>query len=320
MPSKLHINFRERLEKMSDSSEEIPSYEKKKQPCSLSYQKTCCQGNGFVLENKGMFAHARLCPCIDKCSSCRGKMLIVEDGIARSCKKPNPKFVAHLFNEAKIPSRYTFSELKDFANPTGNAKDVVAQIKEWEHRFHKAPNKGLVIYGAIGVGKTFILAALARNFIFRGISVKFVDFFQLVTQIRASYSLNQSEQKIMQPLMEVDILIIDELGKGRNSEFELTVLDQIIMGRYNQNKILIASTNYPLEGPSKKKNRNPKQYQVNLETPNSYKRDGVFSEEDFSPLVDRIDPRIMSRLKETTEFLSLTGDDYRAIKGNRERT
>ena len=47
--------------------------------------------------------------------------------------------------------------------------------------------------------------------------------------------------------MDVDILFIDELGKGRNTDFELTILDQLVMGRYNQNKMIVASTNCHLK-------------------------------------------------------------------------
>ena len=321
MSSKEAPNLLKRLERMTLSSKEPISQinEEKKRPCSLAYQKSCCGGKGFRLESRGMFAHAELCSCVKECEACRGRMILVEQGLARPCRKPNPKFIAQLFNEAKIPSRYTFAKLDDFDNNTGNGSGIVSQIRSWERRYHENPEKGLVLYGSIGVGKTFILAALARNFLFKGISVRFIDFFQLVTQIRASYALNESEQKIIGPLMDVDILIIDELGKGRNNEFELTILDQIIMGRYNQNKILIASTNYPLETNAQEP-RSKFHFQVNLESSRESadrKRTGEFSQENFSSLESRIDQRIMSRLKETTEFLSLTGRDYREVKGKR---
>lgn len=309
-------NLLKRLERMTLSKSDDLSQDKSRSTCTLSYQRPCCQGQGFTLENSGMFAHAKVCPCVDKCPSCRGRMLLVEDGAARPCKKPSPKYIAHLFNDAKIPSRYTFSELDDFANHTGNGPNIVAKIREWERGYYQSPDKGLVLHGAVGVGKTFILAALARNLLFKGVSVKFVDFFQLITQIKASFALKSPESQIIEPLMDVDVLVIDELGKGRNSEFEVTILDQIIMGRYNQNKILIASTNYPFEEDEKVKRRHNR-YQTPLDSPDMgrHKREGVFSEDVFSPLSQRMDQRIMSRLKESTQFLSLTGADYRELKG-----
>jgi len=295
-----------RLKQLTSSPKNY-DLEPKKHVCSLEYQRTCCHGRGFILENKGMFASASICTCVETCASCKGRMILVKDGIAKPCRKPNPKFIAHLINEAKIPSRYTFAELDAFKNNTGNGQRIVQQVQKWEQSFYTNPNKGLVIYGGVGVGKTFILAALARKFLLRGISVRFVDFFQLVTEIRASYTLKQSEKALIEPLMNVDILIIDELGKGRNNEFELTILDQIIMGRYNQNKILLASTNYPLEAD---KEALQAKAQEELDNP-SHKREGEFSAETFTPLESRMDRRIMSRLKETAEFLSLTGEDFR---------
>ena len=49
----------------------------------------------------------------------------------------------------------------------------------------------------------------------KGVSVKFVDFFQLLAEIKASFSKKESEELILKPLIEVDVLCIDELGKGR---------------------------------------------------------------------------------------------------------
>jgi len=279
--------------------------------CSLSYEKACCKGRGLVFDNKGTFARAKLCTCVIKCGACKGDMRLLKGGVMRSCRKPSPAYICNLVNSAMIPSRYTFAELSDFANKTGNCATIVNQIKNWEKKFSKNSERGLLMAGTIGVGKTFILAALAKDFLLRGYSVKFIDFFQLITQIKASYSDHKSELSVLQPLIDVDILIIDELGKGRNTDFELTILDQMIMGRYNQNKILIASTNYTLE--PQEQQRNNFYQNIDLEREGDPKG-SAFSPDSFGSLSPRIGKRIMSRLRETTFFLNLEGQDYREIK------
>lgn len=102
-------------------------------------------------------------------------------------------------------------------------------------------------------------------------------------------------------IIEFDILFVDELGKGRNSDWELSVLDQLIMGRYNRNKIIVASTKYDLK-PNTRVN-----YSTNLDE----RKPGSFELDRFESLEKRIDPRIYSRLFETSEFIELTGEDFR---------
>lgn len=303
-------NFREQLNQTGHIKEAGI-----KLPCSLTYDRSCCQGRGLVFDNKGTYAKAQLCSCVLQCKACKGDMRVLDGKVMRSCRKLSPATVCNLVNSAMIPSRYTFAELEDFANRTGNCPANIDRIRNWEKSLTKTADKGLVLAGSIGVGKTFVLAALAKSLLLRGFSVKFVDFFQLITQIKASYSDQKSEQALLQPLINVDVLIIDELGKGRNTDFELTILDQLIMGRYNQNKILIASTNYTLDSNEPKRNN---YYQhIDLER-DTLSRDSTFSPDNFGPLEPRIGKRIMSRLRETAYFINLEGQDFRGIKGSHE--
>ena len=120
-------------------------------------------------------------------------------------------------------------------------------------------------------------------------------------------------------MIDVDVLIIDELGKGRNTDFELTIIDQMIMGRYNQNKILIASTNYLLGAEKKKEKKNYSHVALDQPDPNeeSSYNNSAFSPDEFGSLEPRIGKRIMSRLKETTLFVTLEGEDYREVKASK---
>ncbi|MGY8765622.1 MAG: ATP-binding protein, partial [Nitrospinaceae bacterium] len=79
-----------------------------------------------------------------------------------------------------------------------------------------------------------------------GVDGKFVDFFQLLSDIRHGYSQDKSEMSLIEPYLKSKILVIDELAKGRNNEWEQTILDQFISSRYNAaDKITLFTTNYP---------------------------------------------------------------------------
>ena len=98
--------------------------------------------------------------------------------------------------------------------------------------------------GGPGTGKTHLAIATVKALILdMGVYCKFVDFFQLLADIRHGYSQDVSEQTLIQPYIQSEVLVIDELAKGRNTEWELTILDQVISNRYNTaNKITLFTT------------------------------------------------------------------------------
>ena len=128
------------IERLSKERTDLSKIKVERKQCSLSYQKYCCKGKGLVLNNKGMFATAELCSCVARCDVCKGQMRFLNDGFMKSCVMPTPQQLCHLINSAMIPSRYTFSELSDFANKTGNCVGIVNQIKNWE-KHSPMPNR-----------------------------------------------------------------------------------------------------------------------------------------------------------------------------------
>ncbi len=80
--------------------------------------------------------------------------------------------------------------------------------KAW---LENAPSRrGLILSGPVGVGKTYLLVGLAKTLIRLGVEVKFVDFHRLLSLIRASYADKGSEESLLAPLIEAEILMIDE--------------------------------------------------------------------------------------------------------------
>ena len=275
-------------------------------PCHLKMARPCCGGKGYNIHvDQGVFAKAQVCLCLKECPGCAGAGRRISGNKAEDCRSPNPSSVANLINSANIPSRYGHASIQSFENYTGNAKNLIGEINRWKSRFKPVGGAGLIIEGPVGVGKTFILSALAKEFAEKGMSVRFTDFFQLLAELRAGYSEGKSDARTLAPLLEVDVLVIDELGKGRNNDFELTILDQLVCGRYNQNKTIIASTNYKLQGRVAAHS-----YNIELDR-HSGSSPAEFASDRFDNLEQRIGPRIFSRLREMTVFMELTGGDYR---------
>lgn len=295
--------------------------------CALTAQHAACGGRGFFVGAHQATAHATLCSCVAECLACFGSCRSMQGGVSRPCRTPPPNRIVQLINDASIPARYVDASLEGFANFTGNGSAVVQVLHRWLQGFHQSHERGLLITGPVGVGKTYLLCALAHALALRGFSVRFVDFFQLLSQLRAAYSKNDSDLTYLQPLIDVDVLIIDELGKGRNSDWELTIIDQLIMGRYNQSRPIVASTNYPLQGKASVQGS----YNIELDRqqmrssgssfygtpPATEASAGSFQLDPASTLDVRLGARIFSRLVEMVVPVDLTGTDYRMTLAHR---
>jgi len=275
--------------------------------CALTKEKGCCRQSGVLLQMGGPVLRAELCGCVRTCKACYGLTQRTVGKQSQFCRIPSPTRVVHILNDSQIPSRYTTADFSLFHNRSGNCLEVAERVRTWGLQFTTGTS-GLVLSGPVGVGKTFLLVCLAKALAYKGVGVRFVDFFQLLSEIRSTYSKNISELDVLTPLLQVEVLFIDELGKGRNTDFELTVLDQLIMGRYNQNKTTVASTNCTFKEMS-----TPRHYNKDLEKsdPNL----GLFTSDLQGSLEYRVGKRIFSRLQETSQFIEMVGSDYRKRGG-----
>lgn len=275
-------------------------------PCALKLGCSHCDGLGYRVATEGAFAKAEVCSCVRECPACFGQARQVIGNDAVPCRKPSPASVVNHFNVAEIPGRYAQASLENFKNDTGNGRQIVEKLKVWREKFHPTGSKGIVISGPVGVGKTYIMAALAKYFAEKGMSVRFTDFFQLLGDLRSGFSEGKADSSQLAPLIEVDVLVIDEMGKGRGKDFEKTILDQLICGRYNQSKTIIASTNYSLSAAKVSQS-----YNVPLDA--TVRSTGDFDPDQFGPLEERIGARMYSRMREMTHFIDLQGEDVRRL-------
>lgn len=269
-------------------------------PGAVARPEACtCGGKGFVVKGRGGYAHAELCACVATCPACFGKSRVTQGNDSKPCREPAPHVTCNLINAAKIPSRYAEATLASFNNNTGNGRAFLQWLLRWRKAYKPVGGRGLVITGPIGVGKTYLLAALARDFAEQGLSVRFTDFFTLVGDLKVGFEDRKAEGSQLQPLIEVDVLLVDELGKGRTNEFELAIVDQLVHERYKQSKSIVATTNYSFEDVALT--------QHSLTAPSGFAADS-------GPLKARVGARVFSRLVDSCEMQELSGADYRKLK------
>jgi DNA replication protein DnaC len=269
-----------------------------------------CRGSHYVLTNVKGYVQAELCACFH-CPECEGRgHIYIEDetGISslRECVCADLVRRLKRVGEAGIPGKFASTKLETYHPIHDSQKFALRQAQDFVQDFGKS-QQGLLFMGRPGLGKTHLAVSVIKMLILdKGAECKFVDFFQLLSDIRFGYSQNLSEQAIINPYVAAPILLIDELAKGRNTEWELTMLDQIISSRYNAaNKITLFTTNYSDQTPHPKRGE---KNDTHKEFNSGNGRETSVSEE---TLQDKVGERIYSRLAEMCRFIKLEGIDYR---------
>ena len=141
------------------------------------------------------------------------------------------------FDEATMKNK-TFANTEEMTPAICKAKKYV---DNWDEM--KQQSKGLLFWGPLGTGKTYVAACIANALLERNVTVKMTNFNTIVdTMFRA-----ENKTEYMNELSRCSLLIIDELGLERSSEYALGIIFDVIDHRYRSGKPLITTTNLPLK-------------------------------------------------------------------------
>jgi DNA replication protein DnaC len=207
-----------------------------------------------------------------------------------------------LLEQARIPARYEHCSLESFKIEfDGQFHNSIADAKLIAGRFveeYPVRNTGLLFIGPVGTGKTHLAVGIMKLLMEqKGVRSLFYDYRELLKEIQNSYNanVNATELGILRPVFDADLLVLDELGAVKPSEWVWDTVSLIINSRYNEKKTTIITTNYPNRPPAA----------AEAET-NLLKK--VMREE---TLGDRVGERMRSRLHEMCRIVEITGEDYR---------
>lgn len=237
-----------------------------------------------------------------RCPACRGTGFIVEDrengrSSARPCKCRLAGRGDELLRQARIPRRYEGCDFGSFfiLNPSLEVALRKTRAFVAEYTVRKVGDEGqfgLLFLGAPGVGKTHLaVAALRALIIEQGVQGLFSDFRDLIKTLQSSYDpvSETTEMEILRPLLQAEVLVLDDLGVCRMTEWVRDTVGHIVNSRYNERRITLITTNLADEPAGR--------------TP------------DRPSLSERIGPAVRSRLNEMCLVLSLQGEDYRSNVG-----
>jgi DNA replication protein DnaC len=113
-------------------------------------------------------------------------------------------------------------------------------VNEWEKM--RDNNVGLIFYGGVGTGKTFYACCVANALIDNCVSVLVTNFPRILNQIRSA-SWNDDKNELVDRIQRFQLVVIDDLGVERTTEYAMEQLFNVIDTRYRSGKPLIVTTN-----------------------------------------------------------------------------
>jgi DNA replication protein DnaC len=207
-----------------------------------------------------------------------------------------------LLAAARIPRRYEHCELSNYdtdfpgAHPSLQEAHFIAS--GFARKCDPRGDKGLLIIGKIGTGKTHLAVGIIKELIVnRGLACLFYDYRELLKEIQNSYNatVQTTELDVLRPVFDTDVLVLDELGAVKPTEWVWDTVSLILNTRYNDNRTTIITTNFddqPAAGVT-----------ASLSPARAASRGET--------LGDRIGERMRSRLHEMCRIVTLEGSDFR---------
>ena len=238
------------------------------------------------------------------CPMCEGSGLRVvrRDGrqFAEECVCRVRERAERRLQRAGIPRRYEHCTLESYETGFPSSHRSLGTALLRAKRFVESypvetAGTGLLLTGSIGVGKTHLAVGILQALVVeRGARGLFYDYRDLLKQVQNSYNpqVRETELEVLRPVFEAEVLVLDELGAAKPTDWVWDTVAHILNTRYNDRRTTIITTNYANAGP------------LGMEPGPR----GVVREE---TLGDRIGERMRSRLQEMCVVVEMYGEDFR---------
>ena len=253
-------------------------------PDEQSGQCACCGGTGWKDVGSGKERRVTRCDCFLEAQA------------------------KQLFKLSCVPARHMQCDFTKYETEGRKSLwDAKTAVENWcaQYPFDQT---GLLLLGSSGTGKTHLAVAALRELTKKGIHCLFCDYRDLLKQIQNSYnpSVQVTELDVLRPVFEAEVLVLDDLGAVKPSEWIWDTVSLILNTRYNENRTTLITSNF-LDGPAA---GTAEAEQLRAARREKGEQPARPTSEDLT-LADRIGERMRSRLFEMCRPVLVVGGDYR---------
>ncbi len=243
-----------------------------------------------------------MCPI---CEDSGLRLIVQADGerYAQPCECRLQVQAARMLKRAAIPKRYEHCTLDSYEPGYGQADQSLAAAYLMARNFVSGypvttEGRGLLLTGDVGIGKTHLAVGIVQALILeKGVRGLFCDYRDLLKRIQESYNplVSTTELQILAPVFEAEVLVLDELGAQKPTDWVWDTVALILNTRYNDKRTTLITTNYPNAPAALAQQRS-------ASASNSMREE---------TLGDRIGERMRSRLAEMCVEVEMRGSDLR---------
>lgn len=208
------------------------------------------------------------------------------DHVAR-CACWRTRATSHQIAASRIPRRYQHCELSNFEQSYDSLREAHRKARAFVDAF-PVVERGLVLHGQHGVGKTHLAVAILKEVVrTRGGRGYFYETRELLKLVRDTYNqqVDETEMDILRPVLEADLLVLDDLGAEKTSEWVQETLGLVVNTRYSERRPTVFTTNLV----------------------------DVADSADPNSVMLRLGARIRSRLFEMCDWVHMQGIDVREV-------